>query len=272
MPPLQGKPHHRNEDIQVSYVHGAADEISQAADLDVSCVRSAISVMITRPKALLAWSSGKDSAWSLHVLRQQGAVEVVGLLTTINEAFDRVAMHAVRTELLRTQAAAVELPLLPVPIPWPCSNAQYESAMGAAVERARDAGITVMAFGDLFLGDVRGYREERLRGSGLTPLFPIWGMPTGALAAEMVSAGLRARLTCVDPAQLSAEFAGREFDAALLGDLPASVDPCGERGEFHTFAYDGPMFSRPVGLRAGEVVVRDGFVFADLLPEGSPAP
>jgi uncharacterized protein (TIGR00290 family) len=221
-----------------------------------------------RPKALLAWSSGKDSAWSLHVLRQQGAVEVVGLLTTINAAFDRVAMHAVRTELLRAQAAAAGLPLWPVPIPWPCSNTQYEAAMGEAMARARDAGIALIAFGDLFLEDIRAYREDRLRESGLRPLFPLWGAPTGALAAQMVSAGLRARLTCVDPSKLGAHFAGREFDAALLGELPASVDPCGERGEFHTFAYDGPMFSRPVEVRGGEVVVRDGFVFADLLPGG----
>ena len=227
--------------------------------------------MPTRPKALLAWSSGKDSAWSLHMLRRQADVEIVGLLTTINRAFDRVAMHAVRMELLRIQAAAVGLPLWPVLLPWPCSNAQYEAAMGEAMGHARDEGITAMAFGDLFLEDIRRYREDRLRGSGLTPLFPIWGLPTDALAAEMVSAGLRARLTCVDPTKLTPDFAGREFDAALLGDLPASVDPCGERGEFHTFAYDGPMFSRPVGVRAGEVVVRDGFVFADLLPDGSPS-
>ena len=190
----------------------------------------------------------------------------MGLLTTINKAFDRVAMHAVRTELLQAQAAAAGLPLWPVLIPWPCSNAEYEAAMGEAIGRARDAGITAIAIGDLFLEDIRSYREERLRGSGLTPLFPVWGMPTAALAAAMVGGGLRARLTCVDPTQLSGDFAGREFDAALLGDLPASVDPCGERGEFHTFTYDGPMFSRPVGVRAGEVIVRDGFVFADLLP------
>jgi uncharacterized protein (TIGR00290 family) len=223
-----------------------------------------------RPKALLAWSSGKDSAWSLHVLRAQGEVEVVGLLTTINQAFDRVAMHAVRVELLRAQADAVGLPLWPVSIPWPCSNEEYEAAMAAVVARARDAGISAMAFGDLFLEDVRRYREERLAGSGLRPLFPIWGTPTATLATQMVREGLRARLTCVDPTKVDASLAGREFDAALLGELPASVDPCGERGEFHTFSYDGPMFRRPVPIRGGETVRRDGFVFADLMPGGEP--
>src|SRR5580704_3206531 len=219
-----------------------------------------------RPKALLAWSSGKDSAWSLQVLRAQAEVEVVGLLTTINEAFDRVAMHAVRTELLRAQAEAADLPLWPVPIPWPCSNGEYEAAMDAAMARARAEAITHVAFGDLFLEDIRRYREERLAPVGIAPLFPIWGTPTDALARRMIDAGLRARLTCVDPKSLDARFAGREFDAALLAELPPSVDPCGERGEFHSFAYDGPMFRRPVPIRAGEVVTRDGFVFADLLP------
>jgi uncharacterized protein (TIGR00290 family) len=219
-----------------------------------------------KPKALLAWSSGKDSAWSLQELRAEGQVEVVGLLTTINEAFERVAMHAVRTELLRAQADAADLPLRPVPIPWPCSNAEYEAAMDAAMARARADGITHVAFGDLFLEDIRRYREERLAPTGMTPLFPIWGTPTGPLARRMLEAGLRARLTCVDPKSLDARFAGREFDAALLAELPASVDPCGERGEFHTFAYDGPMFRRPIPIRSGEVVTRDGFVFADLLP------
>jgi uncharacterized protein (TIGR00290 family) len=224
----------------------------------------------TRPKALLAWSSGKDSAWSLRVLRAQAEVEVVGLLTTINEAFDRVAMHAVRTELLRAQAEAVDLPLRPVAIPWPCSNPEYEAAMAAAMGRAIADGISVVAFGDLFLEDIRRYREERLEGTGVRPLFPIWGTPTRALATQMVEAGLRARLTCIDPKQLDAGFAGREFDAALLAALPPSVDPCGENGEFHTFAYDGPMFRHPVAIRGGEVVTRDGFVFADLLPEAAP--
>ncbi len=221
--------------------------------------------MSARPKALLSWSSGKDSAWSLHVLRQQAAVDVVALLTTVNEVHDRVAMHAVRAELLRSQAEAAGLPLWTVPIPSPCSNAEYEAAMGAALVRARDAGIAVAAFGDLFLEDIRRYREEKLSGTGMRPVFPIWGIPTNDLAREMIAGGLRARLTCVDPKQLAPAFAGREFDSALLDELPPSVDPCGERGEFHTFAYGGPMFQRTIALRAGEIVERDGFVFADLL-------
>jgi uncharacterized protein (TIGR00290 family) len=203
----------------------------------------------------------------LHVLREQGEVEVVGLLTTVNQTFDRVAMHAVRRELLAAQAAAVGLALRTVEIPYPCSNEQYETATAAAMARARGDGIAAVAFGDLFLEDVRRYREDRLRGSGIAPLFPIWGIPTDALARRMVDAGLRARLTCVDPKQLPAAFAGRDFDRALLDDLGRlhpGVDPCGERGEFHSFAYAGPMFARPVPIRAGDVVERDGFVFADL--------
>lgn len=199
------------------------------------------------------------------MLRQRQDVEVVGLLTTVNTEYERVAMHAVRVALLEAQAAAVGLPLWKVPIPSPCSNQEYESAMGEAVRKALAAGITMMAFGDLFLEDVRRYRETQLAGTGLTPIFPIWGLPTDALARDMVAAGLRARLTCVDPKQLPASFVGRDFDAALLADLPASVDPCGERGEFHTFAYDGPMFRHPVPIQSGEIVTRDGFVFADLL-------
>ena len=222
-----------------------------------------------RPKAVLSWSSGKDSAWALHVLRQQGAVEVAALLTTINLTHDRVAMHAVRSDLLREQAEAAGVPLWPVPIPWPCSNEDYEVSMTAALRRAREAGITVAAFGDLFLEDIRRYREERLSGTGLQPVFPLWGIPTPTLARDMIAGGLRARLTCVDPKQLAPSFAGREFDTALLDDLPASVDPCGERGEFHTFAYAGPMLRRPIVVDVGEIVERDGFVFADLVRSGS---
>ncbi len=221
--------------------------------------------MSDKPQALLCWSSGKDSAWTLHVLRQRREVDVVGLLTTINDVHARVAMHAVRLALLEAQAEAVGLPLRKVPIPSPCSNEEYEAAMGEAMRKALAAGVTVMAFGDLFLEDIRRYREQQLAGTGLTPIFPIWGLPTDALARDMVAAGLNARLTCVDPKQLPASFAGREFDATFLADLPAGVDPCGERGEFHTFAYDGPMFRHPVPIRTGEIVARDGFVFADLL-------
>jgi len=221
---------------------------------------------VSRPeRALLAWSSGKDSAFSLHVLREQG-VEVTGLLTTINDAFDRVAMHAVRLELLRAQADAVGLPLVEVRIPWPCPNEAYEAAMAEALAAARERGTTAVAFGDLFLEDVRRYREERMSGTGLVPLFPLWGRPTRALAEEMIALGQQAVLTCVDPRALPRAFAGRAFDAALLRELPAEVDPCGERGEFHSFAWDGPAFRRPVPVRVGEVVDRDGFVFADLLP------
>ena len=191
------------------------------------------------------------------------------MLTTLNEHFDRVAMHAVRSELLRIQATAVGLPLFSVPIPWPCSNEAYEAAMADAVNKLRNEGVSVMAFGDLFLEDVRKYREEKLLGTGIEPHFPLWGLPTPALARDMIGGGLRARLTCIDPKQLSVEFAGREFDADLLDSLPASVDPCGERGEFHSFAYEGPMFEHPVAIRTGEVVERDGFVFADLLLDES---
>jgi uncharacterized protein (TIGR00290 family) len=221
---------------------------------------------MTHPtKALVSWSSGKDSAWTLYALREQTDIEVVGLLTTVTSAFDRVAMHAVRAELLRAQARAVGLALTEIRIPFPCSDAEYASAMSEALAAAAQDGVTAVAFGDLFLEDVRHYREDRMRGTGIAPLFPLWGRPTHSLARQMVAAGLRARITCVDPKQLNASFAGRDFDAQLLDDLPASVDPCGERGEFHTFAYDGPMFQRPLRIRTGEIVQRDGFVFADVL-------
>jgi len=219
-----------------------------------------------RPKALLSWSSGKDAAWALHTLRQAAEVEVVGLLTTTNAAFDRVAMHGVRAALLEAQADAAGLPLWKVPLPWPCPNEAYEALMAQACARAVAEGIGAMAFGDLFLEDVRDYRIQKLAATGLQPLFPIWNPDTAALAQAMVAAGLKATLTCVDPRALDASFAGRAFDAQLLADLPSSVDPCGERGEFHTFVWDGPMFRHPVPVRRGEVVERDGFVFADLVP------
>ena len=221
--------------------------------------------MTTKERVLLAWSSGKDSAYALHVLRGTEGVEVVGLLTTINEAFDRVAMHAVRHSLLRTQAEAVGLPLQAVGIPWPCPNDVYEKAMAAALEEARAQDITAVAFGDLFLQDVRRYREERLSSTGLRPLFPLWGRDTRTLAEEMIASGQKAVLTCVDPRVLPPSFAGRAFDESLLRDLPPGVDPCGENGEFHSFAWDGPAFRHPVPVRVGEVVIRDGFAFADLL-------
>jgi len=213
-------------------------------------------------KTLLSWSSGKDSAWALHALRNDPRYDVVGLVTTINRAADRVAMHAVRTELLRRQADAVGVPLRTIEIPSPCSNEEYEAAMSACVAQAVNEGVECFAFGDLFLEDIRAYREEKLAGSGLTPIFPIWGIDTKQLAHDMINSGLRARITCIDPRVMPRAFAGRDFDLSL----PDSVDPCGERGEFHTFAYDGPMFQAPVAIESGEIVERDGFVFADILP------
>ncbi len=218
-------------------------------------------------RALLSWSSGKDSAWALHVLRQRGDVEVGALLTTINEPAQRAAMHAVRVEVLQAQAASLGLPLWLVPIPSPCSNEAYEAAMARAVARAVADGFTHAAFGDLFLDDIRRYREDRLAGTGLTPLFPLFDRTEGATAAlarTMIAAGVRARITCLNPERLARSFAGREFDAALLRDLPAEVDPCAERGEFHTCAYAGPMFHHPLALETGITVERDGFVFTDM--------
>jgi uncharacterized protein (TIGR00290 family) len=214
----------------------------------------------------LSWSTGKDSAWALHVLRGDPRFEVCGLLTTVNAARDRVAMHAVRRELLARQAAAVGLPLRTVELPEPCSDERYEAAMAPAMRDALRAGVAGVAFGDLFLADIRAYRESRLAQVGLTGVFPLWGRDTAALAREMVQSGLRARLTCVDPRACPREFAGALFDADLLRDLPAGVDRCGENGEFHTFAFEGPMFDRPIEICGGPVVERDGFVYADVLP------
>ena len=221
-------------------------------------------------RTILSWSSGKDSAWSLRMLRSDPRYEVVALLTTITRQFDRVAMHGVRRELLEAQAAAAALPLWKLEIPTPCSNDDYDAVMRSAVERAVAENIECIAFGDLFLEDIRRYREERLAGSGLEPVFPLWQQPTDELAREMIGGGLRARISCVDPRALSAGFAGREFDAELLRDLPAAVDPCGERGEFHTFAYAGPMFDHAIPIETGETVERDGFVFTDLLAASAP--
>lgn len=220
--------------------------------------------------ALLSWSSGKDSAWSLYSLLQRRDIQVVGLVTTINQAADRVAMHAVRRTLLEAQAEAVGLPLWDIPLPSPCSNAAYERIMGDFCQQAASRGIHAIAFGDLFLTDVRRYREQQLQGTGLEPLFPLWGLPTHRLASEMITSGLRAKITCVDPRVLPRNFAGREFDEAFLADLPVGVDPCGENGEFHSFVYDAPVFRKPISICVGEVVERDGFVFADLLPSGTP--
>ncbi|MGA2908266.1 MAG: ATP-binding protein [Terracidiphilus sp.] len=214
-------------------------------------------------RVLLSWSSGKDSAWTLHVLRRDPSIEICGLLTTLNSAFDRVAMHGVRRTVLEAQAAAAGLQLWIVPFPWPCPNEVYEQRMAEACARAVAEKIDAVAFGDLFLEDVRSYRIKQLAPTGLEPLFPLWKIPTSALALEMIAGGLRARLSCVDTKQLPATFAGREFDLDLLRDLPPEADPCGERGEFHTCVYAGPMFSAPLPVATGEVVTRDGFAFAD---------
>lgn len=214
-------------------------------------------------RALLSWSSGKDSAWSLHLLRHSPDIEVVGLLTTLNSEFDRVAMHGTRRSVLEAQARAVGLPLRTIPLPWPCSNQDYEQRMADACRRAVHEGIQAIAFGDLFLADIRAYREKQLHGTGLEPLFPVWKIPTQNLAQNMIASGLRAKLTCVDTHQLPAEFVGRDFDAEFLRDLPRTVDPCGENGEFHTCVYAGPMFHSPISLEPGEIVMRDQFAYAD---------
>ena len=218
-------------------------------------------------KVLLSWSSGKDSVWALHLLRQQPEIEVAALLTSFNSAADRVAMHAVRRVLVDTQALRTGIPQWSVDLPWPCSNAQYEERMRGVCQRALAEGITAIAFGDLFLQDIRDYRERQLQGTGLEPLFPVWEIPTTKLARDMIAAGVKAKITCVDPAQVDSTFAGRDFDQDLLDSLPHGVDPCGENGEFHTFVYDAPVFSSPIAVSMGEIVERDGFVFADVLPD-----
>jgi len=219
-----------------------------------------------KPKVLVSWSSGKDSAWALHLLRLQNEVEVVGLLTTINNHFQRVAMHGTRRELLQAQARGTGLPLWEVPLPWPCRNEEYEQAMAEACAKAVQQGITAIAFGDLFLEDVRKYREDRLRGAGLQPLFPVWGLNTRDLIHEMLGAGVRARIVCLDPTKLRAGFAGQDITADLLAQLPEGIDPCGENGEFHTFVHAGPMFAEAIPVRSGEVIARDGFVYAEVFP------
>ncbi|HLJ87197.1 MAG TPA: ATP-binding protein [Candidatus Angelobacter sp.] len=219
-----------------------------------------------KQKLYLSWSSGKDSAWALHILKRQANYEIAGLVTTFNAAFDRVAMHSTRRKLVEIQALAAGLPLIAVPLPWPCSNAEYETIMTSVCRQAVDRGVKTFAFGDLFLADIRAYRERQLQGTGLEPIFPLWQIPTDKLAEEMIDGGLRAKLVCVDPAKLDSKFVGRDFDRALLSGLPVGVDPCGENGEFHTFAYAGPMFNQAIEIVSGERVQRDGFWFCDLLP------
>lgn len=222
--------------------------------------------MTSRPRAWMSWSSGKDSAYALHTVRSAGNVEVTGLLTTVNAATDRVVMHEVRGGLLDAQAAALGLPLYAVELPSPCSNDVHEHRMGQAMAMAAETGVRHMVFGDLFLGDIRAYREQALEGTGIEALFPLWGRPTAALATDMLAAGVRAVIACVDLAQAPAGLIGRWYDEQLLGELPPGVDPCGERGEFHTFVVDGPGFSTALDVTVGEVVERDGFVFADIVP------
>jgi uncharacterized protein (TIGR00290 family) len=221
---------------------------------------------MSRPKALIAWSSGKDSAWALHEIRRAGEFDVAGALTTVTGTFTRVSIHGVREELLDAQLAAAGLPARKVRIPYPCPNEIYEREMAAAVAQAREDGITHIIFGDLFLEDVRAYRERNLADTGIVPLFPLWGRDTSALAREMLASGMAAHLVSVDLKKLPRRFAGREFDEALLSDLPAGIDPCGENGEFHTFVGAGPMLSKPVAVTVGEIVERDGAAYADLLP------
>ena len=225
-----------------------------------------------RPKAWMSWSSGKDSALALHEVRSAGEVDVVGLLTTVNSTADRVAMHAVRRVLLESQSEALGLPLHVVELPWPCANEVYEQRMVEAIEIAHQSDIQFMVFGDLFLEDVRAYRLAMLEGTGIAPLFPLWGRPTSGLARLILAQGVRAVITCVDPARAPRAIAGRWFDESLLGELAPEIDPCGENGEFHTFVVDGPGFSNPLDVEVGEVVERDGFVFADVLPTTSTIP
>jgi uncharacterized protein (TIGR00290 family) len=224
-----------------------------------------------RPRAIVSWSSGKDSAWALETLLRAGTHDVVGLLTTVTEGYDRVSMHGVREEILDLQAARAGLTCIKVRIPPRCANTDYERAMGHALAQAKRAGVTHVVFGDLFLEDVRRYREERLTGSGIEPVFPLWGRDTRQLANEMLAGGLEATVVCVDPRALSGSFAGRRFDRSLLADLPAGVDPCGERGEFHTCVTAGPVFESALEVSPGTVVERDGFVFADLVPMAGPS-
>jgi uncharacterized protein (TIGR00290 family) len=226
---------------------------------------------MTKPKALIAWSSGKDSAWSLHEVRRAGDYEVVGALTTINERVRRVGMHDVREDILLAQHEAAGLPSVIVPIPWPCPNEIYEARMAAALDDAKRTGVTHVIFGDLFLEDIRAYRMSKLAGTGITPVFPLWQRPTDALAREMIDSGLETYLVCADLKKLPASFAGRRFDHALLAELPARADPCGENGEFHTCVVAGPMFGRRIEVEIGERTERDGFAYAGLIPSGASA-
>jgi uncharacterized protein (TIGR00290 family) len=220
---------------------------------------------MSRPKALISWSSGKDSAFSLHEVRRGGEFDVVGALTTVTETFERVSIHGVRQQILLAQLDAAGLPPRIVPIPYPCPNEIYEARMGEEVARARAEGISHIIFGDLFLADIRAYREQKLAGTGITPIFPLWQRPTLPLAHAMIESGLQAYIATVDLKKLPAKFAGRKFDLQLLADLPEGIDPCGENGEFHTCVVAGPMFLRVLAVAAGERVERDGYAYCDLV-------
>ena len=219
-----------------------------------------------KKRTLLSWSSGKDIAWALYVLRQQSEIDIVGLFTTVNQEFKRVAMHAVRNELVQQQAESVGLPIQLIPIPYPCTNAKYDTIMAAFIAQVKKQGIDCIAFGDLYLEDIRKYREKNLEGTGITPIFPLWGKDTEMLSKEMVKHGLRAIVTCIDPKIMPSALAGKEYNALFLELVPASVDPCGENGEFHSFAFDGPMFKSAINIEVGETVSRDGLLFTDVLP------
>ncbi|WP_372605423.1 ATP-binding protein [Actibacterium sp.] len=221
---------------------------------------------MTAPRAVLSWSSGKDCAFALYETRRQGLADVVAALTTTNEAFERVAMHGTRNDLLTRQVAAMGLDPITIPLPWPCSNDDYEARMQTAIADLQARDITHMIFGDLYLEDVRQYREDKLAGTGITPLFPLWGRDTADLARDMIDAGFDTRIVTVDPRKLDASFAGRKFDASFLADLPEGIDPCGENGEFHSAVVAGPIFDAPIAVTTGETVTRDGFVYADLIP------
>jgi uncharacterized protein (TIGR00290 family) len=221
---------------------------------------------MNRRRTILSWSTGKDSAWTLHVMQQQPDHDVLGLVTTFNCNADRVAMHAVRRELAEAQAKQLDLPLWAVDLSWPCANSVYEELMGGFCRRAAAEHMEAIAFGDLFLEDIRAYRERQLEGTGLEPVFPLWKLPTPELARDMIRGGVKAKITCVDPQKLDRRFAGRDYDVDFLNELPGNVDPCGENGEFHTFVYEAPVFRAPIRVTTGAIVERDGFVFADVLP------
>ena len=228
-----------------------------------------VMIMNARKRTLLSWSSGKDSAWALHKLQQSKEIEVIGLFTTINRVHRRVAMHAVSNRLLRAQAQAVGFPLEELEIPYPCSDAEYAQVMERFLAEAATHDIEKIAFGDLALEEIRRYREQKMRHTGIEPLFPIWGIPTNDLSKELIEVGFRMLITCIDPRSVPREFIGREYDKTFLEELPDHVDPCGENGEFHTFVFDGPIFKAPLQVKPGRIVERDGFVFADVVQQSS---